>query len=237
VHIGHEHFPVIGQSAQKGRVLAIPSIDPYPTKSHTVLASAHHHLEGQLRLALQDHLGLRNTGRHASLAILRPLFGKVQTSIDQSRVRPLRQSSKNRYLTVLHFTQAARPLPGHSHGLASFFLKGTLVEQKTGVRGPTEMAVRFSRHLIQHGTGIPVGIGEKVLERLVVAIGNGFLHPFHVFATRLHQTLKILAGLDGHRTSPAPEVHIEAFREVLKPLSHPFKRGWNIGGLLGLTSL
>jgi len=32
-------------------------------------------------------------------------------------------------------------------------------------------------------------------------------------------------------------VHIEAFREMLKTLPHPFERGWNIGGLLGLTSL
>ena len=99
------------------------------------------------------------------------------------------------------------------------------------------MAIRFSRHLIQHGTCIPLGMGEKVLERLVIAIGNDFLHAFHVFAPGLHQALKIMTGLAGPRTSPAPEVHTEAFREVLKPLPHPFERGWNIGDLLGLTSL
>ena len=38
-------------------------------------------------------------------------------------------------------------------------------------------------------------------------------------------------------TSPTPEAQAEAFREILKPLSHPFERGWNIGDLLGLTSL
>lgn len=76
-----------------------------------------------------------------------------------------------------------------------------------------------------------------MLERLVVAIGNGFLHAFHVFAPGLHQALKILAGLARPGTSPTPEVQTEAFREILKPLSHPFERGWNIGDLLGLTSL
>src|SRR3954470_14572347 len=105
VHIGHEHFPVGGQSTQKGWVLAIPAIDPHPTEPHTVLTSLNDHLEGQLRLALEDPLGLRDTRRYASLAILGPLLGKVQTSIDQSRVSPLRQSSKNRHLTVLYFTQ------------------------------------------------------------------------------------------------------------------------------------
>jgi hypothetical protein len=83
VHLGHEHFAMILQATQKSRLLAIPTIDTHPTKTHTDLAGMYHHLECQIRLAFQNHLGLRNTRRLTSLHVLRPFFGKVQTDVDQ----------------------------------------------------------------------------------------------------------------------------------------------------------
>src|SRR5436305_8176897 len=46
MHVGDEDFPVIRQPTHKGRLLAIPTIDSHPTKTHTVLARLHNHLEG-----------------------------------------------------------------------------------------------------------------------------------------------------------------------------------------------
>jgi hypothetical protein len=56
VHLGDEHLTQIRQATQKGRLLAIPPIDTYPTETDTVLAGLHNHLDGQIRLALEHDL-------------------------------------------------------------------------------------------------------------------------------------------------------------------------------------
>ena len=49
--------------------------------------------------------------------------------------------------------------------------------------------VMDSRARFQHGPSIPVGLGEKVLEGLILAIRHDFLHALHVLAVGLHQAL------------------------------------------------
>ena len=87
------------------------------------------------------------------------------------------------------------------------------------------MAIRFDCHLIQHGTSIPLGIGKKVVERLIVAVWHDLLHALHVFATGLHQALQVLLSLGTDRARPAPEMRLEALGEILKPKPHPFEPG------------
>jgi len=83
------------------------------------------------------------------------------------------------------------------------------------------MAVRLYGHLVQHGTSIPVGVGEKVLERLVVAIGHDFLHALHVFCAVPASDPAGTAKPGGHRARPTPEVLLEALGEFLKSEAHP----------------
>jgi hypothetical protein len=59
------------------------------------------------------------------------------------------------------------------------------------------MAVRFHGHLIQNRTSIPLGIGDKVMERLVLTIGHNFLHAL--------QALQVHLSLENNTTRPAVE--------------------------------
>src|SRR5215211_7115463 len=99
------------------------------------------------------------------------------------------------------------------------------------------MAIRISGYLIQHGTSLPFRIRDKVLDGLVVAVGHDLLHAFHVFATCLHQALQVDLSLARNGAGPTQKVLPETLREALKPMSHLFERGWDIGNLLGFTSL
>lgn len=99
------------------------------------------------------------------------------------------------------------------------------------------MAVRLRRYLIQDATSVPFGMREEVLERLVIAIRDHFLHALHIPATGLYQSLEVLFGLLTDRAGPTLKVREKALNEIVKPKPHPFKWRWGIGRLLGLTSL
>jgi hypothetical protein len=97
-------------------------------------------------------------------------------------------------------------------------------------RTPAKMAVRFHRHLVQHGASLPFGLGDKVVERLVITARHDFLYALYVFATGLHQALEVLLDLGGNRTRPALKVR----REALCNFSdlRPFRLGVGYWGYL-----
>jgi hypothetical protein len=92
----------------------------------------------------------------------------------------------------------------------AFFGKATLIDQQATVLGSTQPVIGFLGHLIQDRTMIPLGLGEHVLETLVVGTCNRFFHPFHVLSVRLHQTVEIVCGTMKYRPCLAAEVGFES---------------------------
>ena len=58
--------------------------------------------------------------------------------------------------------------------------------------------VRVGRDPIHDRAIVPRGVGQKILQHLVVAVGDRLNHALHVAFVRLHQAAKILLGRPGH---------------------------------------
>jgi hypothetical protein len=54
--------------------------------------------------------------------------------------------------------------------------------------------VSLPGHSVHDSSMIPGGMRQKVLQHLIVTIGNCFDHTLHVALVRLHQPVKILLG-------------------------------------------
>jgi hypothetical protein len=78
--------------------------------------------------------------------------------------------------------------------MRAFLGKATLIDQQATVCCSTQPVIRFLSHLIQDGAMFPLGLGEHVLQTLVIGSCNHFFHPFHVLSGRLHQTIEIVCG-------------------------------------------
>ena len=66
---------------------------------------------------------------------------------------------------------------------------------------------------------IPRGVGQKILQHLVVAVRNRFDHALHVALLRLHQAAQILLGHLDHAVVARAERIREAFAK--SPESRP----------------
>jgi len=62
---------------------------------------------------------------------------------------------------------------------------------------------------------IPRGLGEQVLQALLIGAGNPLFHAFHVLSVRLHQTVEIVCGSRKYRPCRAAKV---GSKSGLKPL-------------------
>jgi hypothetical protein len=192
VNIGHEHFALRVQRLQQSQGLAVSSVHSHPLEAHANGARMTHNLFGQLRLGLMHLLCSRNASLLATRRIVSPFLRQIQTRVNQAYPVSTAERAKHADLAVVLLTQAPVPLPGNAHRLITLFLECALVDVQTRAHLRTNPSISVARRSIHDAAMFPRGVGEKVLQHLVVAVGYRFDHALHVALFRLHQAKQVL---------------------------------------------
>jgi hypothetical protein len=183
-----------------------------------------HNLQRQFDLGFVNAVRFGNIRLIATVPILRPFFGQVQSRVDQTDSICPTQSAKNTDLAIVLLAQAAIPLARNTHRFIAFLLKGALVHVQSGANFAAYAVIGIYRHLVHHATIVPGRVGQKILQHLLIAVGHRFGHALHVSLLRLHQTEQILLRRRGHIMITRTEAWIERVREFLIPTANVIER-------------
>src|ERR1700740_1205284 len=104
VNIDQEAFTCIIQSKQKVRTTAIACIGTNPAKAHSVATGLLNDFQGQLAFGLKDPFALRDARFVASLRVVAPFFGQIETGINGRGKTSLCQNSEDRHLPIIDLT-------------------------------------------------------------------------------------------------------------------------------------
>ena len=151
-------------------------------------------LQRQLELGPMDSLRSRNIRLFAPRWIVRPFARQIQSRINQTDSITSTQSPEDSDLTIVLLSQSAISLPRDTDRFVALLLKRALVQVQSGPAFSSHAHVSLPRHSVHDSSMIPGGMRQKVLQHLIVTIGNRFGHPFHVALVRLHQAVEILLG-------------------------------------------
>jgi hypothetical protein len=131
------------------------------------------HLQRQIMTRLEADV-LRHFAFLSAFAILGPLLRQIQSHIDQRVLFRGRVSHVDADLTVLEFTESSAPLPLHADRFGSLLGEAGRVKHDHAVR-TSQLLADLPRQLADQGLMVPVGLADKVLQRLstlIVTIGN-----------------------------------------------------------------
>ena len=129
-HFDDRAFAAVMQSIAEGNDAVEFAIRGDPGVRH-VLATLDQG-QGDLPMLLVDHSVGDVTGR-SSKAVVGPVFGQEQLTVQAAVSLPARVSQKDADLAVIDFAQAAAPRTGHSAGGVAFLGEGAAVQDEDGV--------------------------------------------------------------------------------------------------------
>lgn len=178
-----------------------------------------HHLQRELRLALQLPGRLRHTNRCATGCIVRPTLGQIQPRVDQRRVRPSAQRREHADLAVVDLAQTSVPLPCDPNRTLPLLGDAAFIDQQGRLRRATQQRI-LQGDLIQDSAFVPAGVGEEVLQHLIVALGHDLGHALHVLTPCLHPAAQILLRLREYVARAQSKVIGEAVTKVQRALTH-----------------
>src|SRR6202030_3591215 len=142
---------------------------PHPLKAYADGACMTHNLFGQLQLGLM-HLLCSGYARFlATRRIVSPFLRQIQTRVDQAHPIPTAERTKHSDLAVVLLSQAPVPLPRNTDRLLTLFLERALVDVQTRAHLRANAGISVACRSIHDAAVFPRGVGEKVLQHLVVA--------------------------------------------------------------------
>ena len=122
---------------------------------------------------------LRTAGRVGA-----PGRGQVQLPAHQPGVDAPAQHGEHAHLPVADLAHLPDILAGHAHTFVPCLLPAALIEQQAllaAERGQT--GLHPPRHFVHDGQPIPGRNADKVVQGIVVRIGQAFVHPLHIAST------------------------------------------------------
>ena len=102
------------QRPQKGRIFSVKTICANPTELNPLSPGFKDQLKSKIMLTVKNNKFIWNTGGFTFFPIIGPVFRKVQSETNRSRVFPASQHRKNVHLAIVHFAELATPLPFNS---------------------------------------------------------------------------------------------------------------------------
>jgi len=115
VDITDEFFPVVGQLAEKSRVIAIKAVKTDPFETDPIPSCLKDHLQRLLMLGFEDGLINWDLRLLAAFLILDPLLGKKQPEVNRDGEVSPSECGNNRHLAIVDFAELAAPLPGDTN--------------------------------------------------------------------------------------------------------------------------
>lgn len=105
------------------------------------------------------------------------------------------QGRENSDLTIIGFSKLSAPLASDTYRHFSFFWNAGFVYVQSTVLETTEQLARILSDFICNRLPVPVRIGKKILQRIVLGSGSFFFHTFHILLTGLKQAFEVLESL------------------------------------------
>ena len=213
--IHNESLAHLVQCFTKSRPLTITGVGTDPSKPKVVFASVLHNLNGKLIFGFKTAMSFWNTCFSTAFGILGPLFFRqIQAHINRNRVSVIGQRAEYRYLAIVNFSQSAQPLARRTNRHPSLFFKPAFINQKTGDFLVSQKSVSFTGDVGDNGSGIPLGVGQKLLKIARFGLRNNLGHAIHVFTgASLHQTTCVLTRLVRYIVPVRSEVFAEVFHK------------------------
>ena len=97
-------------------------------------------------------------------------------------------------LAVVSFSQLPAPLPGNANRFFTLFGHAGFINNQATVRMTAEKRVGVMGNLFNDSLIFPGGIGQKVLQSLIITVRYSFCHPFHILLGGLNQPPEVLFG-------------------------------------------
>ena len=116
-------------------------------------------------------------------------------------------------------------MAGGANGHTPLFLKPAFINQKTGGFLISQKNVCLAGDMIDNGSGVPFGVGQKLLKISRFGPRYNLGHAVHVFAgTRLHQATCVLASFVRYIVAIGLKMMTETFHEGHKTPPDASKR-------------
>jgi len=163
VDIGNKLFAIIVKGLEKLWFLAVSTIQSDPGISYARGSGMANNIKGQLRFAFELDI-IWNSGGLASFAVICPLLGEVETTVDNRCLHPTNQRGINTGLAIINFAKSSAPLTGNADRFFPFFGQTAFVKNKGGIGTATLKTIRIQCHLIYYRTVRPRGMGSKILQ-------------------------------------------------------------------------
>lgn len=180
----------------ESQISPVNLIAPYPLMAAAAGPRRAHHLQGKLRFGEMFSPGLRYFRPGAARLILSPRLRQKQPEIHQRRVPSPAKAGKNPHLTVFRFPQPSAVLPLHAHGELPFLHEAGLIQIEGGVAVSAQQSVGIGRRLLQERLMTPRGVGDELLQALVIALRHIGFDAFNILAPlRAQQAGEIMPGV------------------------------------------
>lgn len=102
-------------------------------------------------------------------------------------------------LAVVGLAQAPVVLACHAHRLVAFLTVPAFVDEQHRIGFSAQVLIRPLAHPLPHASSLPRAVAQKILQILVLGLGNGFPHALHVFPRQLaQQSLEIVLSVGTH---------------------------------------
>lgn len=213
--VRHEDFPLLLQCLQQCEGLSVQSVHADPLETKAGVTRMTNDLLSQLQFGAMHLLALGNIRLFAARCVAGPFLRQIQSRIHQANSIPFADRAEDPDLTVVLLSQTPVPLARDADRLRAF-LSERRSHQCTAQRPPLRRSTRwYAGHLIHHDAIMPRGVRQKILQHLIVAVGNRFGHALHIAFVRLHQAAQILLCRGRHAVISRAESIIERLRKLL----------------------
>ena len=132
VDIGNKLFTLVVKGLEKLWFLAVSAIHSDPSISYAHGPGMANNIKGQLRFAFELDI-IWNTGGLASFAVICPLLGEVETTVDNRCLNPVNQRGINTGLAIINLAKSSAPLTGNADRFFPFFGQTAFINNKSGI--------------------------------------------------------------------------------------------------------
>jgi hypothetical protein len=161
-----------------------------PTQA-TDLSCVTDSVQSDLCLGFGLLLVVRDACRLTSTLVAGPVLGQIEPCVDEAMALAAAKNSTDGDLAIVDLSQAAAILPGHTDGLAALFGKAGVIDDEAAVWLPADQVVDFDGDPIGDLAMAPGRGGHEMLDLLIVGLGHGVCHAFHIAALGLDQAKEI----------------------------------------------
>jgi len=174
---------------------------------------------------------VRHSALRSSVRVIRPFARKAEPFVDEDPVPTIGQTEIDAHLAVIHPTDYPAILVLYPDGSMPGLEESRAINMERRGLEIADETVSITLKLVDHISLVPRGVGDEVLDTLVVRTGNGLADAGHVPFLCDEKTVQIVYGMAGHRARLSAE---EGGVTIVDP-KHQFRKTMQLFELGGVA--